>query len=96
MAKKSTDWTAKMQEIGWNCVAPVADNDMAALPGTALKAGHIFSKVLRKMAKFDRKSWMELVMFSLVTSTTDIGAGAWYGKPPSYKLLVLVYPGSSQ
>ena len=87
MAKKSTDWTAKMQEIGWNCVAPVADNDMAALPGTALKAGQevIFSKVLRKMTKFDRKSWMELVMFSLVTSTTDIGAGAWYGKPPSYK-----------
>ena len=37
------------------------------------------------MMKFDRKSWMELVMFSLVTSTTDIGAGAWYGKPPSYK-----------
>ena len=76
-----------MQEIGWNCVAPVADKDFAAMPGTAMKAGQevIFSKVLRKMAKFDRKSWMELVMFSLVTSTTDIGAGAWYGKPPSYK-----------
>ena len=92
MAKKSDDWTAKIQEIGWNCVAPIADSDFAAMPGTAMKAGQevIYSKVLRKMMKFDRKSWMELVMFSLVTSTTDVGAGAWYGKPPSYKDLDLM------
>ena len=79
--------TGKAQEIGWNCVAPVADSEFKVLPGTAIKAGQevIYSKVLRKMMRFDKKSWMELVMFSLVTSSTDIGAGAWYGKPPSYK-----------
>ena len=37
----------------------------------------IYSKVLRKMMK-------ELVMFSLVTSATDVGAGA-YGAPPNYR-----------
>jgi hypothetical protein len=77
--------TGKAQEIGWNCVAPVADSEFKVLPGTAIKAGQevIYSKVLRKMMRFDKKSWMELVMFSLVTSTTDVGGGVWYGPPPT-------------
>ena len=37
------------------------------------------------MVGFDRKSWMELVMFSLVTAVTDEGMGAWYGKHKSSK-----------
>ena len=75
--------TEKAKQIGWNCVAPLTDNDYKVIPGTAIKAGQevIYSKVIRKMMKFDRKSWMELVMFSLVTSTTDEGMGAWYGDP---------------
>ena len=78
--------TAKAQEIGWNMVAPVADSEFKVLPGTAIKAGQevIYSKVLRKMMKFDRKSWMELVMFSLVTSSTDAGAGAWMDPAKDY------------
>ena len=74
--------TEKAKQIGWNCVAPLTDNDYKVIPGTAIKAGQevIYSKVIRKMLKFDRKSWMELVMFSLVTATTDEGTGAWYGE----------------
>lgn len=50
-----------------------ANKDFSALPGQEV----IYSKVLRKMMK-------ELVMFSLVTSATDVGAGA-YGAPPNYR-----------
>ena len=75
--------TDKAKQIFWNCVAPLSAQDYKVIPGTAIKAGQevIFSKVIRKMLKFDHKSWMELVMFSLVTSTTDEGMGAWYGDP---------------
>ena len=75
------------KQIGWNSVAPLADSSGKVLPGTAIKAGQevIYSKVIRKMMKFDRKSWMELVMFSLVTSATDIGTGSWYGAAKAYK-----------
>ena len=84
--------TGKAQEIGWNCVAPVADSEFKVLPGTAIKAGQevIYSKVLRKMMRFDKKSWMELVMFSLVTSTTDIGGGVWYGVPPNGRTMTFM------
>ena len=52
------DITAKAKEIGWNSVAPVADSEFKVLPGTAIKAGQevIYSKVLRKMMRFDKKS----------------------------------------
>lgn len=72
----------KAKEIGWNSVAPVADSNGSVIPGTLIKSGQevIYSKILRKMAGHDRKSWMELVMFSLVTSATDPGFGSWYGK----------------
>ena len=68
--------TAK--QIAWNCVAPVADQSGEVIPGTLIKAGQevIYSKIIRKMMGFDRKSWMELVMFSLVTATTDEGMGS--------------------
>ena len=84
--------TGKAQEIGWNCVAPVADSEFKVLPGTAIKAGQevIYSKVLRKMMRFDKKSWMELVMFSLVTSTTDIGGGVWYGAVPNGRTMTFM------
>ena len=70
-----------VKQIGWNSVAPVADQSGGVIPGTAIKAGQevIYSKIVRKMIGFDKRSWMELVMFSLVTSTTDEGMGAWYG-----------------
>jgi hypothetical protein len=79
--------TDKAKQIFWNCLAPVSDQDYGVIPGTAIKAGQevIYSKIIRKMMGFDRKSWMELVMFSLVTSTTDQGMGAWYGEPLAYK-----------
>ena len=74
-------------QIFWNSVHPVTDQGGSVIPGTGIKAGQevIYSKVLRKMVGFDRKSWMELVMFSLVTAVTDEGMGAWYGKHKSSK-----------
>ena len=71
-----------IKQIGWNSVAPAADQGGAVIPGTLIKAGQevIYSKVIRKMMGFDRKSWMELVMFSLVTAATDEGFGAFMGE----------------
>ena len=69
------------KQIFWNSIHPVADQGGSIIPGTGIKAGQevIYSKVIRKMMGFDRKSWMELVMFSLVTAVTDEGMGSWYG-----------------
>ena len=77
----------QVKQIGWNSVAPAADQSGAVIPGTLIKAGQevIYSKIIRKMMGYDRKSWMELVMFSLVTATTDEGMGSWYGVHKSAK-----------
>lgn len=65
----------------WNTTAPLTDGT-AVLPGTGIRAAQEvgFEKVIRKFMRADRLSWMELVLFSLVTQSTDAGAGAWYGQ----------------
>ena len=63
----------------WNGVAPLTFSDGTAIPGVMLKAGQevAYSKIIRKMAGADNKSWWHLVIFSLLTSATDPGLGAW-------------------
>ena len=72
------------QTAFWNTTAPITDGGGSALPGTGIRAAQEvgYEKVIRKFMRADRLSWMELILFSLVTQTTDAGAGAWYG---SYK-----------
>ena len=50
--------------------------------GTGIKAGQevIYSKIIRKIMRADNKSWMHLVIFSLLTAAFDDGLGAWYGE----------------
>ena len=86
MASDKMDFGTALKQIGWNSVAPVADQDGGVLPGTLMKSGQevVYSKILRKMVGYDRKSWMELVMFSLVTAGTDEGMGAWFGEHKRY------------
>ena len=65
----------------WNSTAPLTDST-AVLPGTGIRAAQEvgYEKVIRKFMRADKLSWMELILFSLVTQTTDAGAGAWYGQ----------------
>ena len=65
----------------WNSTAPITDST-AVLPGTGIRAAQEvgYEKVIRKFMRADKLSWMELILFSLVTQTTDAGAGAWYGQ----------------
>lgn len=70
------------KRIFWNGVAPLADNGGANIVGTGIKAGQevIYSKVIRKFMKSDNRSWMSLVIFSLLTSAFDEGMGAFLGE----------------
>jgi len=65
----------------WNTAAPLTDST-AVLPGTGIRAAQEvgYEKVIRKFMRADKLSWMELILFSLVTQSTDAGAGAWYGQ----------------
>ena len=74
--------TEYASQLFWNAIAPVADQSGAVIPGTLIKGGQevVYSKIIRKISGYDQKSYMELVMFSLVTQSTDMGFGAWYGK----------------
>ena len=65
----------------WNSTAPITDST-AVLPGTGIRAAQevAYEKVIRKFMRADKLSWMELILFSLVTQSTDAGAGAWYGQ----------------
>ena len=67
------------KRIFWNGVAPLADNGGANIVGTGIKAGQevIYSKVIRKFMRADNRSWMSLVVFSLLTSAFDEGLGAF-------------------
>ena len=64
----------------WNTTAPLTDGT-AVLPGTGIRAAQEvgFEKVIRKFMRADKLSWMELVLFSLVTQTTDAGAAPGTG-----------------
>ena len=75
-------WGDTFGRIFWNGVAPLADAGGSQIVGTGLKAGQevIYSKIIRKFMKADNKSWMGLIMFSLLTAGFDEGLGAWYGE----------------
>ena len=64
----------------WNSVAAVADDGI--ITPTLITVGQetIYSKIIRAVTGRAKKGWMELLMFSLLTSQTDAGLGAWYGE----------------
>ena len=64
----------------WNVVAPIAQNGVLADTGATVLQETVYSKIIRKMIGRDKKGWVELFVFSLMTQTTDGGLGAWYGQ----------------
>ena len=74
-------WGDTFGRIFWNGVAPLSDNGGTNIVGTGIKAGQevIYSKIIRKFMRADNKSWMGLIIFSLLTAAFDDGLGAWYG-----------------
>ena len=79
--------TEYASKLFWNAIAPVADQSGAVIPGTLIKGSQevVYGKIIRKISGYDKKSYMELVLFTLVTQSTDMGFGAWYGKHKSGK-----------
>ena len=75
-------WGGTLGRAFWNGTAPVTDDSGATAVGTGVKAGQevIYSKIIRKIMRADNKSWMHLVLFSLLTAAFDDGLGAWYGE----------------
>ena len=81
MAGTKEPWSDTIGRVVWNVTAPVTDDGGGIIKGTGIKAGQevIYSKIIRKILKADNKSWMHLVLFSLVTAAFDEGLGAWWG-----------------
>ena len=81
MAGTKEPWSDTIGRVVWNLTAPVTDDGGGIIKGTGIKAGQevIYSKIIRKILKADNKSWMHLVLFSLVTAAFDEGLGAWWG-----------------
>jgi len=68
------------KDILWNSIAAVADDEILPTTGITVAQETVYSKLLRKVVgKKYNKGWMELIAFSLLTSQTDAGFGAWYG-----------------
>ena len=61
----------------FNATAPLTDQEGGVVVGTGIKAGQevIYSKIIRKVMKADNKSWINLVVFSLLTAAFDEGLG---------------------
>ena len=75
----ATKETGMFERIGWNSVAQVADDSGGVIGGTAITAGQevIYSAIMRRFMKGMNRSWIELILFSLVTAGTDAGLGSW-------------------
>ena len=72
------------KDILWNSVSAIADDSALTSTGITVAQETVYSKLIRKMiGKRYNKGWMELLTFSLLTSQTDAGMGAWYGERPS-------------
>jgi hypothetical protein len=82
MASGKEPWGDTFGRIFWNGTAPLSDVGGGNIVGTGIKAGQevIYSKVIRKFMKADNRSWMGLIIFSLLTAAFDDGLGAWYGE----------------
>jgi len=72
-------WADTFGRIFWNGLSPISGKTFM---GTGMKAGQevIFSKIIRKVMKADNRSWIGLIIFSLLTAGFDDGLGAWYGE----------------
>ena len=77
----------KMKRVFKNGLNPVLDDGGHKIGGVLIKAGQevIYSKIIRKVMKRDTRSWMHLVVFSLLTSAFDDGLGAWYSGKKDFK-----------
>ena len=77
----------KMKRVFKNGLNPVLDDGGHKIGGVLIKAGQevIYSKIIRKVMKRDTRSWMHLVVFSLLTSAFDDGLGAWYSSKKDFK-----------
>ena len=75
-----------MKRVFKNALNPILDDGGHKLGGVAIKAGQegIYSKIIRKVMKRDTRSWMNLVVFSLLTSAFDDGLGAWYSSKKDF------------
>ena len=75
----------KAKEVFWNATAPLTDQSGGVVPGTMIKSGQevVYSKMIRKIMRSESRTWMELIVFSLLTAGTDMGFGAWYGEKAS-------------
>ena len=78
-------WGDVFGRIFWNGLAPISDAGGGNIVGTGVKAAQevVYSKIIRKFMKSDNRSWMGLIIFSLMTSAFDDGLGAWYGAHPA-------------
>ena len=77
----------KMKRVFKNGLNPILDDGGHKIGGVLIKAGQevIYSKIIRKVMKRDTRSWMHLVVFSLLTSAFDDGLGAWYSSKKDFK-----------
>ena len=79
-AQPKEEWGAMMKRIFFNATAPLTDQEGGVVIGTGMGQEVIYSKIIRKVMKADNKSWINLVVFSLLTAAFDEGLGAWYGE----------------
>ena len=76
----------KMKRVFKNGLNPILDDGGHKLGGVLIDAGQevVYSKIIRKIFKKDTRSWMHLVVFSLLTTVFDDGLGAWYSSKKEF------------